>query len=164
MRIFILGLLLVGCGGATGNDSTPQAVCSNSCAALQTCGSTISPTCASDCVNAGAAYVDCIRAANNDCNAIANCIYGFLCGGVGPSGATSCHDTAGCEGNCNVSNPTAACECGCIQAMSPSTAFDLLVNNECANSCASCQPATFDGAQCNACAAACVAADQCSRH
>jgi hypothetical protein len=48
--------------------------------------------------------------------------------------------------------------------MSPSTNFQLIVNNECANyiACPSCNPATFNGANCNACAQVCVQAGACA--
>ncbi len=108
--------------------------------------------------------MSCIQAANDACNAIALCYLAAACGGVGPSGTATCAATATCEGNCNIANPTVACGCACIQAMSPSTAFDLVLNNECANytTCPSCNPASFNGTECDQCAYACTSTDACA--
>ena len=145
-------------------NATPKEACDSACAALGACGAAPDAMCSANCQNAGAAYVACIRAANDDCNGISTCILGAVCGGQPPAGTATCAATAGCEGNCNVQNPTAACACACVAAMSPSTSLKLVLNNECANyaSCPSCNPATFNGANCNACALACVQAGACS--
>ena len=165
-------LSLVACGGGNGDGagaspsmgSTAKQVCDDACAALVVCGLPQDPMCSVKCQNAGAAHVACLHAVNSDCNGVATCILGTLCGGHPPAGTAACGATAACEGTCNVQNPTLSCGCSCIAAMSPSTSFKLILNNECANyaACPSCNPATFDGANCNACAAACVAAGPCS--
>jgi hypothetical protein len=175
----VLGaVFLMSCGGggdggqAVGAESgatssrTAKQVCDDACAALSACGSAPDSTCSLSCQSAGSAYVSCLSAANDDCNGIAVCILEAECGKHPPSGASSCAAAAQCEGTCNVQNPTLACGCSCVAAMSPATSFELIINNECANyaTCPSCNPATFDGALCNACASACVGAGKCSHN
>jgi hypothetical protein len=184
-RIAAVVALSLGCGGGGGGaggggslpgiggfgegpaDASPatKKICDQTCAALVACGAG-TLTCSTDCQTADATYVDCVRAAKTDCNGIATCILEAFCPGRGPSGAAKCATAARCEGTCNLENPTSACGCGCVASMAPSQALHLVINNECANysSCPSCNPATFDGAECNVCAATCVAADECSKN
>jgi len=156
-------------GSSGGNGSSSGAggssaamICDNACAALHSCGAIVSPTCSKDCQAAPQTYLDCLRATGNDCNAISLCFFSAVCGGNGPSGTLSCAATAGCEGYCNANNATVACGCACIRAMTPATALDLIINNGCGIPCASCNPSTFNGPACNACASSCVAQGKCA--
>lgn len=131
---------------------SPKAVCDQACTRLQACGGFVGTTCSSDCQAAGSTYVSCLAQAGLDCNQLALCFFTTACGGAGPSGTSTCAAAATCEGNCNVSNPGAACDCACIAQMSPEVAINLYINNSCAPvKCTSCQPATFNGADCNTC-------------
>jgi hypothetical protein len=132
MRAISMAMIsLCACDGGTSARSDQQ-VCDDACGALTRCGVLVDSSCSSGCLGAGASYVSCVRSANNDCNKIALCMLSFGCGGVGPSGNATCGDTAYCEGQCNINDPTAACGCGCIAGMNPSRAIDLVRNNACA--------------------------------
>jgi hypothetical protein len=142
IRAIVVAMVsLCACDGGNGSNGQPdlstgqrtdKQVCDDACSALGQCGVLTDSNCSPGCVSAGAAYVSCVRAANNDCNKIALCALSFECGGVGPSGAANCGDTAYCEGQCNINNPTGACACGCVANMAPSRAIDLVRNNACA--------------------------------
>lgn len=168
LRSVVLLAALAGCGGGPVSQLpdlslplTDQQVCDQSCSALISCGVQYDfPGCTANCQGGATVFRACAREAGANCNALALCAFkqyaaSFCPGGVGvPAGATSCRDTAMCQGACNVGNPTASCGCSCNAALDPAKALNLLINDQCAAArCASCNFATFDGPACNVCAA-----------
>ncbi len=145
------------------SDVDAAAACDEACRALRDCGATTPANCSSVCQTLGAPdYPACLARAGEDCNAIALCFFAQVCGGGDPSGDASCQSTQKCEGSCAITDPTMACGCGCIGAMSPATAFDLFVNNQCVTNCAPCQGSDPNTAACDQCVQACVMATKCA--
>ncbi len=139
---------LASCGGLT--YQTDKQWCDAACATLLQCGVQDigdQAACSANCQTpAASVFLACAKGADpTDCNAMAICAIKQTCGGLVPSGSTSCQATATCEANCAGSVP---CGCACLSSLQPSKARNILINNNCALAfCAGCP----DPQSCGAC-------------
>ena len=126
-------------------------VCARAGARLVACGFESEASWLGGCLSAPA-YGACLRAAGEDCQALARCGFASFAatscasGGV-PSGGADCRATLACQNACGVDT---GCVCRCNGAMSAARALEVGIQNQCYRlQCGACG-ASGSGA-CNAC-------------
>jgi hypothetical protein len=138
-----------GAGGAVGStttsvlEGTDAQVCALGCQKLIECGAELDlDGCKQSCTSLGGGQVvSCFRGATLDCNPLASCALGAVCGSGGtPSGTASCGQAATCAVNC-AGQQSGTCGCSCSGQAAPTVASDfygvttcsaLHCSNECA--------------------------------
>jgi hypothetical protein len=89
-------------------------VCTAACKASQEkCGVSYAESCVDACQRYSGDAIDCLAAAGDDCNRLANCALGALCK-LGPTGSTGCRKTGTCVVACGQDSE---CSCRCIRQL-----------------------------------------------